>query len=209
MVALRIAFTPPIEAHYAEQLLTTALETRRTSLSDAMTIAACERFEGATVATIGRAQRRAVDVERARARRRPGGERRRRGDGTINRVAARTPRRTGGVRAGRGVDNGGAEAEAARTRPAQAPPRSWPCAAGPRSKFEGRPRLVGTSPAASAGRQERDGRRPRRRPRCPPPSGGPSSIHQSQFIQIVPENARKNWHCAQVTGVAWIPSWLR
>ena len=51
MVALRVALTPPIEPHYAEQLLTTALETAHgTSLSDAMTIAACERFEDATVA---------------------------------------------------------------------------------------------------------------------------------------------------------------
>ena len=97
MVALRVALTPPIEPHYAEQLLTTALETAHgTSLSDAMTIAACERFEDATrrdrgVGATRRARRRAG---RARARRRPGeGERRRRGDGTINQsaAAARTP----------------------------------------------------------------------------------------------------------------------
>ena len=66
MVALRIAFTPPIEPHYAEQLLTTALETAHgTSLSDAMTIAACERFEDATVATVAVRDDALVDVRGA------------------------------------------------------------------------------------------------------------------------------------------------
>ena len=66
MVALRVAFTPPIEPHYAEQLLTTALETAHgTSLSDAMTIAACERFEDATVATVAVRDDALVDVRGA------------------------------------------------------------------------------------------------------------------------------------------------
>ena len=66
MVALRVALTPPIEPHYAEQLLTTALETAHgTSLSDAMTIAACERFEDATVATVAVRDDALVDVRGA------------------------------------------------------------------------------------------------------------------------------------------------
>ena len=66
MVALRIALAPPIEPHYAEQLLTTALETAHgTSLSDAMTIAACERFEDATVATVAVRDDALVDVRGA------------------------------------------------------------------------------------------------------------------------------------------------
>ena len=73
MVALRVAFTPPIEPHYAEQLLTTALETAHgTSLSDAMTIAACERFEDATAARRVAAATRSSTCGARCARRRPG-----------------------------------------------------------------------------------------------------------------------------------------
>jgi hypothetical protein len=89
MVALRVALTPPIEPHYAEQLLTTALETAHgTSLSDAMTIAACERFEDATVATVAVRDDALVDVRGASS------SRRRHHQSEICR-RARRPRRTG------------------------------------------------------------------------------------------------------------------
>jgi hypothetical protein len=66
MVALRIALMPPIEPHYAEQLLTTALETAHgASLAGAMTITACERFDDATVATLDVRDAAATDVRGA------------------------------------------------------------------------------------------------------------------------------------------------
>mgnify|MGYP001365970900 CR=1 FL=1 len=66
MVALRISFTPPIEPHYAEQLLTTALETAHgASLAGAMIITACERLDDATVATLDVRDDAATDVRGA------------------------------------------------------------------------------------------------------------------------------------------------
>ena len=68
MVALRVAVAPPVEPHYAEQLLRSALASAHgASLADALAVESCERCDDATVVVVAVDAARLVDVRGALA----------------------------------------------------------------------------------------------------------------------------------------------